>query len=238
LPQVPRSYGEWLPGSFLAQVGSDAAHELLGLARPRLVAPGEHITRQGERSVEVYVLQARTAGAAACVKVTSVARNGTEIMLAIRTAGDLIGEGAALRDRSRMATVTACAHAVAHAVERQRFLSYLNRNPAAWRALSTMLVDRLEWADRRRLDFSGYDVKGRLIRVMLELAERHGKRADQGVDLGVNISQMELGNLVGAKLDAVSQAMRVLRTKGLVSYRYRCVRIHDLAAMRREAGED
>jgi CRP-like cAMP-binding protein len=123
-------------------------------------------------------------------------------------------------------------------VDDQRFLRYLDRNPGAWRALSTMLVDRLGWSNRRRLDFSGYDVKGRLIRVMLELAERHGKPVDHGVDLGVTISQAELGNLVGAKLDAVNQAMRVLRTEGLISYQYRYVRINNLAAMRRETGED
>ena len=238
MPQVPRSHGGWLPGSFLEQIGPSAADELLSLARPRLVASGEHLTRQGDRGAEVYLLQARKAGTAACVKVTSVAHNGAEAMLAIRTVGDLVGEGAALQGRSRVATVTACTEAVAHVVDNQRFLRYLDHNPGAWRALSTMLVDRLAWSNRRRLDFSGYDVKGRLIRVMLELAERHGKPVDQGVDLGVTISQAELGNLVGAKLDAVNQAMRVLRTEGLISYQYRCVRINNLAAMRRETGEN
>jgi CRP/FNR family cyclic AMP-dependent transcriptional regulator len=237
LPQVYLSHGRWSPGSFLDQLGSAAAEELLSLARPRQVATGEHITRQGELNADVYLLQAKAVGAA-CVKVTSLAHNGVETMLAIRTAGDLVGEGAALQGRSRMATVTACAPAVVHVVEHRRFLQYLDRSPGAWRALSVMLIDRLQWANRRRLDFNGYDVRGRLVRVLLELAERHGVRGGLGVDIGVAFSQTELGNLVGAKRDTVHKAMCVLRAEGLISYRSRSMRINDLEAMLKESGEN
>jgi CRP/FNR family transcriptional regulator, cyclic AMP receptor protein len=238
LPELPRPHGGWSPGSFLARLAPEAAWELLSLGRPHAVAPGEHLARQGERNTDVFLLQAAKPGTAACVKVTSVARNGAETLLAIRTAGDLVGEGAALRGGVRAATVTACAETVAHAVEHRRFLAYLDDNPAAWRALSTVLTDRLDWANRRRLDFGGYDVRVRLARVMLELVELHGVRTPLGVELGVQISQEELGKLVGARPDTVSLAMRRLRVEGLITSRYRGVLINDITALRRLADED
>jgi CRP/FNR family cyclic AMP-dependent transcriptional regulator len=51
-----------------------------------------------------------------------------------------------------------------------------------------MITARLDWADRRRLDFAGYDVRTRLARVITELADRHGYETSQGYELGVQLS--------------------------------------------------
>jgi CRP/FNR family transcriptional regulator, cyclic AMP receptor protein len=101
-----------------------------------------------------------------------------------------------------------------------------------------MLTDRLDYANRRRLDFGGYEVRVRLVRVMLELVDVHGVLTNHGVELGVRISHEELGKLVGAKRDAVSLAMRRLRAEGLITQQVRSVRIADLNALRRVADED
>ena len=230
--------GGWSPGTFLAKLAPGVGDELLHLCRPRIAAAGEHLTRQGERNGQVFLLQASTPGAAAFVKVTSVARNGAESLLAICTAGDLIGEGAALRDGACAATVTTCTETVVHAVERRKFLDFLDFTPTAWQVLSALLADRLDWSNRRRLDFSGYDVRVRLARIMLELVESHGVHTALGVELGVEVSQAELGKIIGAKPDAVSVALRRLKSEGLIASRYRGVRITDVRALRRVADED
>ena len=95
-----------------------------------------------------------------------------------------------------------------------------------------MIADRLDWANRRRLDFASYDVPVRLARVMVELVDRHGYRSPDGYELGVWISQAELGKLISAKEDAVRKAMRRLKDEELVVARYRRVVITDLAGIR------
>jgi CRP-like cAMP-binding protein len=187
----------------------------------------------------VFLLQTAKSGITACVKVTSVARNGTETLLAIRASGDLVGECAALRDDgTRAATVTACAETVAHVIDNKRFAAYLEEHPDNWRPLAERLVNQLDWANRRQLDFAGYDARVRLVRVILELAELYGERTPLGVDLGIQISQEEWGRLVGAKLDTVGPAMRYLKAAGLVSVKYRGLRLTDVAALRDLADED
>ncbi|HEX6359668.1 Crp/Fnr family transcriptional regulator [Actinophytocola sp.] len=238
MPNPSRPEAGWLPGSFLARVGPEAATELLNLGRPRAVAPGEHVAQQGEPRTDVFLLQATKPGTTACVKVTSVARNGSETLLAIRAAGDLVGESAALRGGVRTATVTACAETVAHAIDHRRFLAYLDKHPVTWRALSANLVDQLYWANQRRLDFGGYDVQVRLARVILELVELYGESAIVDVKLGFQISQDELGRLIGAKPAAVNKAMRDLRARGLISSQYRGIKINDVGALRRYADDN
>jgi CRP/FNR family cyclic AMP-dependent transcriptional regulator len=230
--------GNWLPGTFLARLDAEASRDLLRLGRKRVLAAGESLTNQGDDNTHVFVLESRRPGTAACVKVTATTRNGSETLLGIRLAGDIIGEIAALRDGRRTATVTTCAETVVHAVTHDAFLGFLSAGPGRWEVLSRLLADRLHWANRRRLDFIGYDVRVRLARVMLELLERHGRRTELGVELGVQLSQEELGKLIGAKPDAVAVAMRHLRAEGLVTSRYRGVLITDVDELRVVADED
>ncbi|MEV0677180.1 Crp/Fnr family transcriptional regulator [Actinosynnema sp. NPDC050436] len=229
--------GRWLPGTFLARLDPAVREGLLGLGGHRTLRSGEPLTRQGDRGTDVFLLKG-TATGGACAKVTRLVPNGSESLLGIRVVGDVIGEGAALRDdRTRSATVTACADLVAQVVERRRFLQYLDRNPAAWRALCALISERLDWANRRRLDFAAYEVRTRLVRVVLELVEAHGVRGPLGVELGVEVSQQELGRLIGAKPDTVGTALRALKAEGLITARYRGLFIRDLDALRRVADE-
>ncbi|WP_051771396.1 Crp/Fnr family transcriptional regulator [Saccharothrix sp. NRRL B-16314] len=199
----------------------------------------EHLTRQGDHETDVFLLRSATSGGTVCAKVTRLAQNGSEALLGVRVTGDVIGEGAALGQApTRSATVTACADLLVQAVERRQFLAYLDRNPQAWHALCALIFDRLDWANRRRADFASYHVENRLVRVLVDLAGSHGVPGPLGIDLGVDVSQEELGRLIGAKPDAVGVALKALKSKGLVTARYRGVRIRDLEALRHLADGD
>jgi hypothetical protein len=91
-----------------------------------------------------------------------------------------------------------------------------------------MIADRLDWANRRRLDFAGYDTAVRLARVLLELAEHHGAPGEAGIRLDIELSQPEFGKLIGAGRDAIQLAVRQLKEKNYIAYRYRTVTILDL----------
>jgi CRP-like cAMP-binding protein len=73
----------------------------------------------------------------------------------------------------------------------------------------------------------GYDVPVRVARVLLDLADRHGRPVSEGTDVGVPLAQHELGRLVGAGDAAVSKAMRELKEKGLIRTSYRKVILID-----------
>jgi CRP/FNR family transcriptional regulator, cyclic AMP receptor protein len=222
----------WPDGTLLARLRPETRSDLLALGEPREYPVGAVLIHQGEPRTHVYVLRAMRSESSACVKVTATSRNGVESLLGVRVSGDVVGELAALRDGRRTATVTACADTVAHHVPHNVFVTFLNCHSDAWEAMCRVIADRLDWANRRRLDFAGYDVRQRLARVLLELVERHGRPVPGGYQLGVALSHSELGKLVGAKLDAVGLAMRQLHAEGLVTSVYRNVMINDLDGLR------
>lgn len=242
MPNRPPSGGAgspWPAGTLLAELPDDARAELFELGRKVSFLPGERILRQGEPRGSVYLIMRGRNGMTACVKVTASAGGGSDTLLGIRVTGDVVGELAALRDPGhRSATVTACSETTALKIPHQDFLAFLHRRPARWEALTRMLTERLDWANRRQLEFAGYDVQKRLARVIIELARRHGYPTSQGHELGVQLSQEELGMLVGARRDAASKAMRALGRLRLVSSDYRHVVVLDMATLRHVADLD
>ncbi|UZF67652.1 Crp/Fnr family transcriptional regulator [Amycolatopsis mediterranei] len=186
------------------------------------------LLHQGEPSTHVFLLGHGKQPRLACVKVTAAARNGTESLLGIRVSGDLVGEMGVLRDGPRAATVTVCRAMTVHRIPLEHFRSFLRRREEAWRVVCHMIADRLDWANRRRLDFAGYDTAVRLARVLLELADYHGAPGEAGIRLGIQLSQPEFGKLIGAGRDAIQLAVRQLKEKNYIAYRYRTVTILDL----------
>lgn len=209
----------------MAGLSPERQDELLALAPPRTCQADEVLVRQGEGGTNVYLLSSGVDTSFACVKVTASLSNGSESLLGIRVVGDIVGELAMLRELHRSATVTTCKPIVVHAIPQGVFQAFLDRRPDVWQAVCRMVADRLDWANRRRLDFAGYDVPVRLARVVLELRERLGQDSSE---LGVQLTQAELGRLIGAKPDAVGVAIRRLTGLGLIKWHYRRVTILDL----------
>lgn len=220
----------------MAKLPAELRSRFLGSARVLRYEAGEHLMTQGDISTHVYVLSsADPAGSPVCAKITLGLENGAEGLLGVRLSGDVIGESAAVRGTARSATVIACGPTHAHILTRDAFIRLLDEDARAWRALTCVIADRLDTANRRRLDEAAFSVAVRLARALTELVERHGILGEEGHELGVHLSQAELGRLIGAREDAVQLAMRQLRSANAVVVHYRTVIVTDLAELRRFA---
>ncbi|SFP83273.1 cAMP-binding domain of CRP or a regulatory subunit of cAMP-dependent protein kinases [Actinomadura madurae] len=222
----------WPIGTFLAGLKASLRSELLTIAPEQRVSAGQTLMVQGASTDQVLVLRAQGSKSPACVKVVGCLENGAEVLFGIRVSGDLVGELAAIRDTDRSATVIACTDGAVHRLPKERFLGFLNQHPEAWRLLATMLGDRLDWANERRLDFAAYPVEQRLARVAVLLAERHGYPVEGGVDLGIELTQEEMGKLVGAARESAVKAVRHMRGAGLIRTGYRRIVVADLEGLR------
>ncbi|MBG0826818.1 Crp/Fnr family transcriptional regulator [Planomonospora sp. ID67723] len=211
----------------------DARGELLALGKPQSHGPGAVLIRQGDsRCDHVLLLRSARPGTYACAKVTAALGNGAEVLLGVRVSGDLVGEMAVLRGTDRSATVTACTPTLAFQIPSAVFIAYLNERPRLWSALASMVANRLDWANHRRLDFAAFSVPVRLARVLSDLAACHGFPVEEGTDLGVGLSQPELGRLIGAREAAVNNAVRLLKKNGLLIMRGRRLVVTDPEGLR------
>ncbi len=161
------------------------------------------------------------------VKVFCTTEDGREPVLGLRGEGELVGELAAIddHDAGRTATVVAMEPVTAHEIGAAEFRAYLAAHPAAAMELLRMVVGRLRTADRRRVEFGGFETTSRLAHLLAELADEDG--------VEILFSQDELAAMVGASRESVARALARLRASGLVETRRRGVTLVDVTALRR-----
>ncbi|GIH78961.1 Crp/Fnr family transcriptional regulator [Planobispora longispora] len=215
------------PGEFLALFTPDEAAALRATGRVRRWDRGATLMTEGDVSDWVLVL---TAGR---VKVSSHTASGTEVVLAIRGPGSLLGEFSVIDGLPRSATVTALEPVEGIAV--RDFTAFLQQHGRIAVLLLQMVTSRVRDADRKRIEYGAFDTTGRVATRLVELAERYGKPANGGIRVELPLSQDELAGWTGASREAVSKALRSLRDRGLIATGRRRVVVHDLEGLRRRA---
>jgi CRP/FNR family cyclic AMP-dependent transcriptional regulator len=222
LLQMLRHMPIFEPGS------EDALAELVGRAAPIVYPQGSFLFHQGEPAAHVYIV---TAGE---VAIVSPARGGSEQVHRIIGPGQLFGELALLSGGRRTAGARATSASTVWAIERDAFWAFLDATPTAQAALLRLVVSLL--ADREAMidDLLSLDVRGRLAKALLTLAERHGRREATGqVVIPVRLTHRDLAGMVGASRENVSRALAGFRRRGFVQYDAEAMRLLDPEALRR-----
>lgn len=213
-------------GRFLDMLEPTALAALHELAITRHWHAGAQLAREGDRPTRVLILRVGR------VKIVVNTVDGTEVVLAIRGPGDIIGEVSAVDGGPHSATAVGIEDVTCLAVEAEQFSGFLAEHPSAGVAISSVLAARLREADAKRAEYGVLDSVGRVARLLVQLAEDHGRPSSDGVEVTVRLSQEELAGFTGSSREAVSRALRMLRDDGLVTTRRRGVTVHDLERLR------
>lgn len=228
-PAPPR---DWPAATLLGQLPELARRALLSIGTFHEYADGEVLMQEGDSTTFVVLLLS------GWVKVTAATENGGFALLAIGSAGDLVGEQAGLDGEPRSATVTAAGAVLAKVMPLEYFLALLRSHPDIGPPLLRAVSAKLRSSTRRRVEFGGCTIAMRLARVICELDRSYGVDATDGPGRRVQIAftQPELAALVGAAEPTVHKDLRKLREEGVVDTRYRAIVIRDVEALYRAAG--
>ena len=191
---------------------------------------GEVLFHEGDEGDKLYVV---TDGK---VKLGRTSSDGRENLLAILGPGQMFGELSLFDPGPRSATVTAVTDTcVLLAVARGP--APLARRPPRRRArgLLTQLAGRLRKANDVVADLVFSDVPGRVAKALLDLADRFGRTADDGVHVHHDLTQEELAQLVGASRETVNKALADFASRGWLRLEPRSVVIMDIERLSRRA---
>jgi CRP-like cAMP-binding protein len=189
---------------------------------------GQSLFVEGDRAERVFVIEH------GWVLLSCTAASGREIVLGVCGPGDVIGELSSFDGEPRSATALALGDVeavVAPSAELTRALE----DPSAARELIRVLAARLRDGDRKRLEFASRGTLGRVAWRLLELSDRFGEPADDGVSVALPLSQEQLASWCGASREATVKALRSLRSFDCISTGRRHVVIRDLEALHRYA---
>jgi CRP/FNR family cyclic AMP-dependent transcriptional regulator len=221
--------GEGLAGGFLGGLAEPERQALLGQGRRRRYRVGDTLFHEGDESDWVALLLVGR------VKISYYSAGGTEVILAVRNPGDLLGELSALDGAPRSATVTAMEPVEALVLTASAFGVFLESYPRLALELLRSLASRLRDADVKRVEFGTYDSVGRVARRLLELADRFGEPTDEGIRIELPITQQELAAWTGTSRESVAKALQALRRLGWVDTGRRRFLVRDPDALRRRA---
>jgi CRP-like cAMP-binding protein len=191
---------------------------------------GDVLLRQGDDGAHVLLL---TAGR---VKVTRVEYDGSEMLLAVRSPREALGEISAWDGSSRSATVTALEPCITYVISAAYFRRTIDEFSGADIVLRHLL-SRLREGEDIRAELAHPSAAQRVARVLLRLGVSLSRGGGESLTLDVGLSQEELARAVGLSRSSFAAELGTLRARGLVTTGRRRVVLHDLARLRLHAGE-
>jgi CRP/FNR family transcriptional regulator, cyclic AMP receptor protein len=204
----------------------DQRRALLALGTAVRYPQDDTIFREGAPSHSVVVVKEGS------VKITKQAADGTEITLATRGEGEVLGDEGVLTDDVRSATITTTTEVIGVDIKASDLVAFVDREKL-WPLMYKFAVLRRRQSDQRALLLARMGVRERLATVLLELAANVGVDTDEGLMIKEAFSQQEIAGSIGASRDAVAVELRKFREEGLVTTGRRRIILHDLDALRR-----
>lgn len=229
-PDTTRS-SSWPSQTFLGQLSPVTRQAVLRLGTLRHFASDDVVLQEGGPSDCAFLL---TAG---LFKVSGSMGSGREALVAIRAAGDLVGELGLADGQPRSATVRAAGIGRGRRIGERAFYIFLADYPDASRAVNRAMAGKLRAATRRRVEFASFTAQARMARVLLELNAIYGKRARHGFELDVDLTQPELAALVGVGEATIHRILAGLRQGGVLDTGYRRIHLLDVDHLRNLAEE-
>ena len=212
--------------SALDDEAAAALRTSLGTVRLRR---GEVLFHEGDSGDKLYIV------ADGKVKLGRSSSDGRENLLAILGPGQMFGELSLFDPGPRSATVTAVTDSSFFSLSHDDMLRWLDGRPAVARGLLAQIASRLRRANDVNADLVFSDVPGRVAKALLELADRFGRTADDGVHVHHDLTQEELAQLVGASRETVNKALADFASRGWLRLEPRSVVIMDMERLSRRA---
>ncbi|MEJ2855990.1 MULTISPECIES: Crp/Fnr family transcriptional regulator [unclassified Saccharothrix] len=221
----------WPSNSLLGRLRENTRQELLNIGTVVRYTADRDVIEQDANDTHVLLLLEGV------VKVQVTDETGDTALLAVRSAGDLVGEMAALDQRPRSASVVTCGDVVAKLITSGELMSFLHRRNDVFVELINVINDRLRWANQRRRDFLSHPAAERVARVVVELVQTYGREEAHGWTLGIPLTKVELASIAGMKPRTAEKAFSDLRKAGVViTHLRRDLLIPDLDRLRKFAG--
>jgi CRP/FNR family cyclic AMP-dependent transcriptional regulator len=180
---------------------------VVAVTRAKVCAAREVVVRQGEPADTAFVVVYGR------LKVLTTWGAGPESVVAVLREGDLFGELAILDGGARSATVMALEPTLLLAIDRRKLHALLQKEPTVSYKVLLVLARRL----RKLLDAREVrDVPARLAKQLVQLAGDDGEVVAGGVRLRTELSQRELGAMIGATRESVNKNLAALVKRGAV----------------------
>lgn len=186
--------------------------DIAGQLRHKSFRAGSSVVLAEQSGEAVYLIGS---GAA---KVTAEQADGSEVILAILSTGDVIGEMSISENLPRSATVTTLDECQMWWLPQKTFQTFLVKYPSLSMNLVRLLSQRLRLANEQIQALATKDVEGRVARQLVSLVTAFGTKAPSGeYYLPLRLTQSDIAALTGATRERVNQVMASYKQRNFLS---------------------
>lgn len=201
-------------------------HELVPHVQLREIPRRQVIYLPGDPGDLVYFING---GRVKCSKVT---RDGKELTLAYRGAGQLFGELALLNAAPREEMAEAMKNAIITEMPCELMRQLLLSDAGLAFQFACVLGERRQALETKLEHLVFRDVPAKLAALLLELAAEYGVETEEGSQLGLKITHQEMANLIGSTRETISLTLAQFKKKGLINMNGRTVIVADDEGLR------
>jgi CRP/FNR family transcriptional regulator, cyclic AMP receptor protein len=207
-----------------------AADALIEQLRPAEVAGGHVFFAEGDHGERMYII---TEGK---VKLFRSSRDGRAHLFTIRGPSDSFGELSVFDPGPRTSTAVALTDVSAAPLDGAVMRSWVADHPAVAERLLRVLARQLRRTDDSLADLIFSDVSGRVAKQLLLLARQFGVQEGGAIRVTHDLTQEELGQLVGTSRETVNKALSDFTRRGWIRLEGRSVVITESENLARRAG--
>ncbi|NDY93376.1 Crp/Fnr family transcriptional regulator [Ideonella livida] len=217
-------------GAWWAAAPQELQDFVRAAGRLRRVPAGQALFARGASPDGLYAL---VSGA---VRITGVGAQGQETILALLEPPQWFGEIAVFDRAPRTHDAQVAQDATLVWVPQALLLDWLEDHPAAWAALGRLMAAHL------RLMFAALEEQvqlppaQRLARRLVQMAQGYGGLQGRSQRV-LQVSQDELGRMLGLSRQTVNQCLQALQAQGLLHGSRGAIEVLDLARLRQAGGE-
>ena len=210
-----------------AGLNDEDIRELMGVAKRRTFRSGEVIFHRDDPGQVLYVIKEGK------VKICLISPDGQEMTLVVFGRGECFGEFAILDGLPRSTDAIALERVECYTLQRSDFHNAIMKNPKIAIQILEVLCRRLRTTDQMVEDLIFLDVYGRVAKKLLELADTHGEKIENGTRINVRLTQQELASMVGASRESVNKVMGYFTDKNFISTDKHRITLHRMNDLKR-----
>lgn len=217
--------------TFLGGLPDAAIDQLARRAHFTRFARGDTIYRRGDGGDSMMVILSGR------VKISAITPQAREIIINFIGRGDVNGDIAVLDGGERTADAIAIEPTEALVLYRRDLMPVLTQSPEAMLEIIAVLCERLR-NGLGMLESTSLEMSARMAAGLMRLAAQHGRKLKSGIEIGLKLSQRDLGNYVGLSRENVNRQLAMLRDRGIIQSQGNSITILDEQALAEIAERD
>lgn len=150
------------------------------------------------------------------VKIYRTSPEGDEKILAVFNAGDSFGELSLIDGKPRSATAQTLDDTELVVMSREHFLDMLKTHFDLNLVIMAEIVQRMRDTNDQVSDLMFFDVRTRVIKSLVKLANRFGERSEHTIVVRMPLDRNELSQMAGVKMKELSEVLYDLEDRQLV----------------------